>query len=225
MTMLISIILYIENSFDINKKSFFIVIIVDFLAFLFTFSRGALIGFIFGLMLYFILRNVKKMVYSPIILFIALFIPGVGNRLSELFSPEKLLTDSSFSWRINNWRNIIDLFDYKVLLFGNGFKSSIYYLDYAAHNEYLGFLFENGLIGFLSFYLFLIFLLITYIKKYKKRQDNGKIFYLIGIILLSTGFFVALADNFFINPSSIFYFWFFNALVLNISFNSEGVIE
>ena len=225
MTMLISIILYLENSLDINKIVFAIIIIIDFLAFLFTFSRGALIGFVFGLMLYFAIRNVKKMIYSPIILFAVFFIPGVGNRLSELFNPEKLLISSSFAWRINNWLNIINLFDYKVILFGNGFKSSIYYLNYAPHNEYLGFLFENGLVGFLSFYLFLISLFIYYIKKYKKVKGEGKNFYLVGIVLLSVGFFVALADNFFINPSSVFYFWFFNGIVLNLSFNNEIVNE
>ncbi len=114
------------------------------------------------------------------------------------------------------WSRIIEKFDYSLVLFGNGLKSAEYYFAYPPHNEYLGFLFENGFIGFLAFYSFLIYLFISYYRPYKYSLGREKQYFLSGFILLIVVFIVSVADNFFMVPSTAYYFWFYNGLLLGL---------
>jgi O-antigen ligase len=215
-TILLLVILYSSEIIHLKKRYFVLILIIDFTALLITFSRGALIGLIIGLSIYFIIKDFRYLIWSPILFLIAALTPGVRYRLLELFDVSKLLESSSFAWRLMNWLRIIEKFDETIIIFGSGLKSAQYYFAYAPHNEYLGFLFENGLIGFLAFYSFLVYLFISYYEAYKNSLGREKQYFLSGIILLVVVFIVSIADNFFMLPSTAYYFWFYNGLLLGL---------
>lgn len=215
-TILLLVILYSSDIINLKRGYFFLILIIDFTALLITFSRGALIGLIIGLSIYFIIKDFRYFIWSPIIFLIAIMTPGVRYRFLELFDLSKLLESSSFAWRLMNWLRIIEKFDETIIIFGSGLKSAQYYFAYAPHNEYLGFLFENGLIGFLAFYSFLVYLFISYYRAYKNSLGREKHYFLSGIILLVVVLIVSVADNFFMVPSTAYYFWFYNGLLLGL---------
>ncbi len=224
MTLLIFLIVYNSDDFKIKKRSVAIIAIIDVVALLLTFCRGALIGLTVGFILLYWKKDRIKLLFIPLLFGGTVFIPGVGYKIMEMFTLNKLLTDSSFSWRIQNWINILQLLNYKNIFIGNSLKSAIYYVNYPPHNEYVGFLFENGIIGFLAFYSFLVSLFILYRKHYKKADAEYKNYFLAGQILTIVSLIVSISDNYFLVPSSIYYFWFFNGLLLNIILNNKKEI-
>jgi len=227
MTLLIFLIVHAQKNLDIKKSTVVVITIIDLIAFMFTFCRGALIGLFIGCFLYFWTVNKKKLIVLPFVFSLTFFIPGVGTKILEMFNFSKLLTDSSFSWRLAYWRSILRLMNWDNIWLGNGIKSTKYYLNKSPHNEYIGFLFENGILGFTVFYGFLIVLLILYRKNYYKVEAPYKCYFLAGWILVVVSLVVAMSDNYFMVPSTVYYFWFFNGLLLNIHFslkeNSKAV--
>lgn len=216
MTILLLVILYSSNILKIKNKLFLFILVSDFIALLLTFSRGALIGLLLGLTIFFLVKNIRYLIWSPIIFIISILTPGVSDRILELFDTTSLLETSSFGWRLMNWFRIIEKFDASIILWGNGLKSAQYYFAYPPHNEYIGFLFENGFIGFIAFYSFLVYLIFSYYKAYKNSLGRENRYFLSGIILLIVVFIISLADNFFMVPSVAYYFWFFNGLLLGL---------
>lgn len=223
MTILLIVILNYEKIISLKYKKMIIVLLIDFIALLLTFSRGALLGLIIGISLYFVIKYPRHLIWPIIVLIIAILTPGVGNRLIEVIDISHILESRSFSWRLLKWALIIKRFDYTLLAMGNGLKSTQYYLSYAPHNEYLGFLFENGFIGFISFYGFLLVSCLRYYIYYKKTNDKRNKYFLSGFILLIVVFIVSLADNFFMVPSAVYYFWFYQGLLLGLT-KKEGAI-
>lgn len=215
MLLIIFSILIFEKKISFNPILFLLFSAIQFIALLLTFSRGALIGLMIGLGLYFFIKKPKQLIYIPLIIFVVLMVPGVSARFIELFDIETLLGDSSFAWRLANWAKIINIIDGKTIIFGNGFKSIVYYVNYAPHNEYIGFLFESGILGTLTFYTFIMSLFFIFKKAYKKNDVHGS-YYLVGMILIVVSLIMSLTDNYFTVPSSIFYFWYFIGLLLNM---------
>lgn len=216
MTLIVLTILFLEKKVKINPVLFVLISMVQFIALLLTFSRGALIGLVIGLTLYFIIKKPKKLIYIPLIVIVVLLVPGVSSRFIEIFDFEKLLGDSSFAWRLANWAKILNIINGKTIVFGNGFKSIVYYVNYAPHNEYIGLLFESGILGALSFYGFTISMFFIFKKAYKSNRLHSS-YFLVGMILIIVSMIMSLTDNFFTVPSSIFYYWFFIGLLLNIN--------
>lgn len=184
-----------------------------------------MIGLFVGCALYFLKKDIKKLAVLPVAFGASIFVPGVGIKMMEMFNLSKLLTDSSFSWRLAYWRSIVGLMDADNIWMGNGLKSTIYYLNYPPHNEYIGFLFENGVVGFVAFYSFLLVMTLQFRRWYYKSDSDIKSYFLAGWILGVVSLIVALSDNYFMVPSSIFYFWFFIGLLLNLRFTLEPEIE
>lgn len=222
MILIVFTILVFEKKVSFSPILFVLFSIIQFIALLLTFSRGALIGLVIGLALYFLIKKPKKLIYIPLIIIIVLLVPGVSSRFVELFDIEKLLSNSSFAWRLANWAKILDIIDGKTIIFGNGFKSIVYYVNYAPHNEYIGFLFESGILGALSFYGFTVSIFFVFRKAYK-RHTNQSSYFLIGMILIVVSMIMSLTDNFFTVPSSIFYYWFVMGLLLNIMHHQDEV--
>lgn len=221
MTLIIFLIIHKHKRLNISKNQLMLIVVIDLIAFMFTFCRGALIGLFIGAFVYFWKMDRKKLVYLPFLFAASMFIPGVGVKIMEMFDFTKILTDSSFSWRLANWGNMLKLLDISNIFIGNSIKSSIYYVNYPPHNEYVGFLFENGIIGFSAFYLFLWSLFRLYKKDYKELSEEYQGYFLAGSILGLVSLVVAISDNYFMVPSSIFYFWFFNGLLLNIHIHAK----
>jgi O-antigen ligase len=215
MLLLVVTILYFEKELKIQPIVFYSIASLNIIALILTFSRTALGGLLIGLAMYFFKKYPKRLLILPFFLIGVLFIPGVGTRLLEIFDFDSLVYDSSFAWRLGNWSRILNLLDLRGLLLGNGFKSILYYVNYAPHNEYIGFIFESGLIGAFAFFIFLISLLVKSILTYR-NESVFRNHLLAGIILIIVSLIMAFTDNFYSVPSSIFYFWLYLALMLNI---------
>ncbi|MBI3671320.1 O-antigen ligase family protein [Candidatus Azambacteria bacterium] len=174
-----------------DKSSYLFKIFIMLLALLFTFSRGAYVGFLssFAVMfvLYFWYFNVgfnKKFLTALFVAALALFFvfsnSVFGERLISSFS----LADISNSGRIQIWKTSFDVFlDSPV--FGAGLGSLPVFFDPTAsvkspinaHNTYLDILSELGAIGFLFFAG-----IFAYSFKFLKFQKDKFNFLRLGII-------------------------------------------
>ena len=155
-----------------NKPLFFLQVTVMFLALLFTFSRGAYVGFLASFIFmtifylrYFKLKINKKIIISAtlvFLIFISVFINSVfSQRLASSFS----LSDISNAGRIQIWETSFDVFFENPVL-GAGLGSLPVFFDpkasvkspINAHNTYLDILSELGLVGIFLFFAFLFYL-------------------------------------------------------------------
>ncbi len=167
-----------------NKFTFFGIILLMFCALLFTFSRGAYVGFLISSLLmaifsfwYFKIRLNKKILIFLFVSFFAvafIFLNSVfGSRLMSSFT----LSDVSNNARLGIWEKSSKVFlDNPILGVGLG-NLPIFFDPIAsvkspinAHNTYLDIVSELGMIGFLLFFL-IIFYTFFYLSFKKDKFD------------------------------------------------------
>lgn len=214
----------------LNKFLYFIVLIICFPALLMTKSRGSLIAFVitgfFMLLIY--LKSFKKIIIAISTLSVALvsmiFITGTFERVLQIFT----LKDNTFLTRLYFWKKAIYLFNQSPL-FGVGFgrfndigftvgaevhltgipgvisfytNKDFTFDESFAHNSYLHFLSETGIIGLALVLIFWItcFYLIFKSYKYIENKNLKKILFasLGGIIGL---FILSITENYFTAPT------------------------
>lgn len=177
-------------------------------------SRNAILALIVGGFFLVFIYNKKYVIYSfilPIILFI---IPQSRIRILEIFDI------SQNSSRIKLWKTAIEMIkDYPVKgigyeTFGSYYRSYIEYNpdlmiwhSYKAdhpHNIFLKIQAELGIIGTISFILFLLSILILFYKLIKSCRDSTIRFILIGLLTSSISFqFMNLIDSFYSSPKIV----------------------
>jgi len=214
----------------LNKFLYFIVLIICLLALLMTKSRGSLIAFVvtgfFILIIY--LKSFKKIIIAISTLFVALvsmiFITGTFERVLQIFT----LNNNTTLTRLYFWKKAIYLFNQSPL-FGVGFgrfndigftvgaevpltgipgvilfytNKNFTFDESFAHNSYLHFLSETGIIGLALVLIFWItcFYLIFKSYKYIENKNLKKILFasLGGIIGL---FILSITENYFTAPT------------------------
>lgn len=135
--------------------------------------------------------------------------------LTEVVKDE--VVTNSFTWRIVNWKVLFKKWtDKPVLGYGLNTANLInpWYMS-AAHNDYLRFLVELGLIGF-SFYLWFVIRIGFYIKEqYRSCLDEKQkyLVMLIGIVFI-TWMVGSSVDNYISATAFQFYFWSILAAVM-----------
>ena len=171
----------IEN----KKKKFLISLFLIMICFLFTFSRGGIIGLVFFTVIYFIsftkinLKIIIKLIiiFAILVLIIFLFAKSLNINLLEILNQRSSIKTGS--GRLKIWSNGIKLFKQNPF-FGIGlynfqnYNIRIFNDSHYLHNTFLAVLVENGLMGSLMFFLFLI----SFIFK-KGNQDIEKVIKLI----------------------------------------------
>ena len=161
-----------------NKIGFILSIIIALL----TFSRGAIIAYCFAILISFILYsklNLKKIIFGIIKVGIVFFILFTiinyitNNEIIEILEKRfsNTISDGG-SGRLALWSLSISNF-LSNPLFGIGLNNSQLYTDGVhIHNTILEVLSETGMIGFLLYFIYLMQILFTSIKVYKKDNKN-----------------------------------------------------
>jgi O-antigen ligase len=221
--------IFLVDKLKIIKRILFILaILFSVYSILFSYSRGAYIALMAGLI--FISLVKKRIFVIPLILFFifwqSLLPPAVVQRINQTQTEEGEL-DHSAQTRINLWETGLDIFNLNPLL-GIGFNTIPFvgleggFAD--THNIYIKILAEQGLIGILIF-LIILFLSLWYGWKLYKRADDtflkglGLGFVTCIIALMITNFF---GDRWTYLPIGA-YFWVFLGLVVrgNMIVDSE----
>ena len=223
--------LFFTMTWSTNRLLLGILILLNLFCVVFTYSRGAYGGLAIGLFILFALKNKKLLI--PLIL-MALFwqvilpqkavlrIKGTTNEYGQL--------DESSQRRINIWHQAIDLFQ-KNPVTGIGYGVFRYLgLDLGdTHNIYVKILTEQGIIGFLIFFMVLIGFLMEGFKLYQKGEEDLDKALGLGLFIC---IFVLIFNNLFgdrwtyMEPNA--YLWIFAALVSRLnamSRNPEAVVE
>lgn len=131
-----------------------------------------------------------------------------GSYLMSRFSAEEL---SSGSGRMELWTHLLYLIKQRgdlLLLIGSGSGSTVSNFGTSAHNEWLEFLFNFGLIGILLYFTMCIIMLRNYIYLLKKKSIYAPHVGMMTIYVLSVGIF---SQFFFVH--STFYVFAFLGLI------------
>ena len=139
---------------------------------LFTFSRGAYLGFICGLFFLGLVKDKKLLIIIAILLiFWQTFIPkGVIERISMTKDTSGNLEESAAT-RIQLWDLALDMFKSSPIT-GRGFNSfeGLGYKD--THNFYMKMLAELGILGLFSFIFLLFASFFTALKLFIKSNES-----------------------------------------------------
>lgn len=160
--------------------------------------------------------------------------------LEQLKSVGNVKTDVSNLERINRWKSAIAMFQERPLL---GFGPGTYQFQYApyqelrdktvistnfgdagnAHSEYLMYLSETGILGFLTFMGICFYILYLGFKIYRKAADSQSRFLALGLLLSFAGLLVHSLFNSFLETDKIglLFYMFLAALVALDIQNSE----
>ncbi len=224
-------------------------LMINFIALFLTKSRGSLIGFLFGSLIVLIVfsKSIIKFLKSLIIL-IAVLIPVViftnsFGRIMEIFRR----TDLNSLTRLLLWDRAVYLFKQSPLIgvgFGRFndviwhynivplqgksgiialFKEPVYIFHSGdAHNMYLHYLAETGLLGFFLVLSFWVFCLTFFIYNFIKEKNNfSKNIYLCCIGGIFALFFLSITQNYFANPTVMLCFSTFIALAAGLAWEND----
>ncbi|MGF1539584.1 MAG: O-antigen ligase family protein, partial [Pleurocapsa sp.] len=117
---------------------------------------------------------------------------------------------NSFNWRIAQWTFLLQSWQkYPILGYGIGTVYHVSIFDTAAHNDYIRFLIEEGIIGFIAFIGFLIAQFVRLIQLIvsvtsEKSQRNFCFLMLALLISMMVGM---LTDNILYHTTLLFYWW------------------
>ncbi len=237
-----------------HRKSFFIAIcavLVSLFAIFQTGCRGAylaLVAILFGFMLVsyrivfydFAAFNHFKRLWVNIasgivglgVLALA-FMPKILNRLMSIFL---LRGDSSTSFRMNVYKSSWDMFlDNPVFGIGPGNQTfreiyGLYMLTgfdaLAAYSVPLEIAVETGVLGFVSFFAFVILLFVESVKYICQDQSiRGKIYVSVCIVSVLGLMIHGLFDTVFFRPQIQFVFWTIVAILNGVLFRKEAAVE
>jgi O-antigen ligase len=234
--LLLLFIIFIINYLQINntekKKKLLLFLVVIGILILYTLTRSAWIGLIILSVSLVLIYKRKYIVKSLLLIVSLLFIFIILTNYTPLkyfdwtditFIKRGLTSNtfvSSWEWRLNTWSEM-STYVYQSPVIGFGLDTyrflrekqiySIYEDPYYAHNDYLKFLIELGVIGLLL-YLNLLFQVLRkiYIKYIKSKNKK----YLVSFIGIFVIFLIASVDNVLMSTSLQWVLWIFIAYLL-----------
>ncbi len=196
-----------------------------------TGSRGGILSFVIGLIVYFILESKRithKILLKNLAFFIILIIfiilsinmlpeiskEGLRYNIFERAEGSSILSSDYSSGRIEIWSKCIEIF-LQNPIFGTGWNTIYQSVGFNSHNEYLSYLTTTGLIGFFLF-LFIFYRLGKTVLGFTFNLNSKNIsFYHVYLSGLSS-FMVAM---FFVNIYSPYIFFFiFSGLILKLGY-------
>lgn len=236
---------FISTSLKLKQKLLFSFLTLCMLGTLvFTYSRGAWIGFIGAIFIYVFLKD-KKMIVPVIIGAILVFIcvPSVADRITYMLSPE-YIESSLRGGRLVRWLTGIEILQsYPILGVGLGHfggavamnnglsllvgidKINTFYMD----NYYLKTAVESGLFGLIIFLMLMYQVFINSVRSIKITRKSKDYNLQIGIL---AGLFGVMVHNFVENvfevPMMTSCFWVLVAVIMNfwyVSFTRENSLN
>lgn len=184
---------------------------------LLTQTRSAWMACFVIFVLYAMLFERKYLLYLLLLPLAVVFIPSVHDRLMDLGEGNELVRNAplnSFAWRVVLWKSAIAWMEPLRLVHGYGldsfgsFAATFFPMDrsvrWDAHNVYVQFLFEMGVLGLLC-YLWLYARVLWTIRAFA-RIDRVSGFLLLAIVVQYL--IVSFSDNMFRYLVFNWYFWF-----------------
>ncbi|WP_394707975.1 O-antigen ligase family protein [uncultured Desulfosarcina sp.] len=222
---------FIISKNKMHKYSSLVCLIISLMAFLMTGSRGGFISLLIASLFYFILiknslKSKKRLKY--IILFCSLLLVPI-LMLPETFIEDykdKIIPESSADinkyshGRSTIWTEGLNIFA-ESPIFGSGFNSFSILLEKrkgitaVAHNRYLQYLVDFGLIGIFSYLLIQISLFKQTYKVFNNTFKRSEKIILVNYLSGLIGYSISLI---FVNgEGSSVLFWFYSAVILRFS--------
>lgn len=199
---LVSFCLGISEKKNLLKIFYFTVSVLCVTGNLFTYTRSALFAQVFAFLIYFILSkspHKKKELLAVAGYFILIYLidPGI---LGRTIMAAKAGSLDQADIRSVIWSTSFNIFkDYPF--FGIGFGNfPEFYESYLkipsvvfghAHNDFLNVAVNAGIIGFLAFVFFWVFLLKNLLRRYKEKEEGYAKAFILGGILSVTAFLLA----------------------------------
>ncbi len=186
----------------------------------FTWSRGAWLGFLLGMLLFFVIFSKKTVLIllggilaSP---FLSLLVPGA---VAERFLSIGNLAESSVSYRISAWYGVVELLK-NTWWCGIGVGGAAFEAVYPsvalagtqaikhAHSIYLQLLAELGIAGLLVF-LLIVFLFVQncfeYLLRVNRREERGYV--IAGIAAVAAMLVMGITDHIWYDARIFLLFW------------------
>jgi putative inorganic carbon (HCO3(-)) transporter len=140
-----------------------------------TYSRGAWVATLVALIVIGIVQDRRILwLVGGVIIVVAIAVPSVGTRLSDLSESQKATgaPGNSLIWRFEYWQEVLALQDNPVL--GIGFKEVEHTLTgaKAPHNDPIRIFVETGIVGFAA-YVWLLITLGTQARSTLRRAPPG----------------------------------------------------
>jgi O-antigen ligase len=224
----ITICFYVES---FTKKLVLFLFLIPLLASLIlTYSRGAWLGFSFGIGVFILMliRRLPPRTALPLLVMtfimggtVYFFIQEIMQRLFEITVPGM----GTFGWRMEIWRIYFQEF-LKCPFWGYGLGSSSvkagekfgYYI--AVHNNYLKFLLETGIFGLIAYIALIFALLKISLRSYIDNPGTKKAIIASGLVALICSFSLSQFGEVIEQDIIFTYFWSF--LTVGYSVISEA---
>lgn len=212
---------------SVRKKIWFgISLLLMLVCLVFTWSRGAWLGLIMGMLIFFVIFSKKTV---PVLLGAVLISPFlswlVPTAVAGRFLSIGNLAESSVSYRISAWHGIIELLN-QTWWCGIGVGTAAFEAVYPsvalagtqairhAHSIYLQLLTELGIPGFLVFLLIVfLFLQNCFEYLYQVKNQEGRCFVVAGIAAMTAILVMGITDHIWYSYCIFFLFWTMMALV------------
>jgi len=210
--------------------------LIILIALLNTFSIGGMVMicvlFVMIVLKEFELKNKLLILSFSIILFFAFINTDIGQkRLAELKTTPSLVeviegdaVTNSFTWRIVNWKMLLGIWiDKPMMGFGlNTTGLANPWHNYAAHNDFLRFLVETGVIGFIIYIWFLFKIWVNLRAQYQSCTNAREKYLAMMIEAVFIAWMIgSIVDNYITATTFQFYFWALLACVMGNKINEK----
>ncbi len=209
-----------------DKMIFGLALLLELVCLLFTWSRGAWLGILIGVFLFFVILSHKSwLVFLEIGVASPLLLQLVPSTVSNRFLSIGNLTETSISYRISAWYGVFELLK-KTWWSGIGVGTAAFEAVYPsvalagveiiehAHSLYLQLLTELGVPGLLLF-LLIIFLFVQNCFEYLLRVKNQeeRVLVIAGLAATAAMLVMGVTDHIFYSYRIFLAFWTTVALV------------
>lgn len=236
LAMPITVALGLSTKSSKRKAIFFFLALMMVGSLVFTFSRGAWIGFMVAVACYVLLRDVRLII--PVIIgavLVVILVPSVGDRITYMLSPE-YIESSLKGGRLVRWITGLRILEFNPV-FGVGlghfggavamnhslslvvdtFVVKTFYMD----NYYLKTAVETGITGLAAFVMLMYQVFINSLRTIKITSDKETKELAVGIMAGLCGVIVHnFVENVFEVPLMSSMFWLFVAVMMGIWYNS-----
>lgn len=164
-----------------------------------TFTRGAWLGLVVGLLVLAWYRNRALILgVAGVAVLVVLAVPPVSARVADLSgNPNEPRRENSLEWRLNYWSEILPLAGQNpVTGIGLGSTSQALETGKAPHNDYLRSLVELGVVGFLAYVALIVQFIRTSLRALRVARPGLQRGVALGALSYSIAFaVVSVAEN------------------------------
>jgi len=177
LTIIIPIVVHLFQTVYKEKRLLFLCVILALVSSsILTLARSPWIALLISVFSYCILtKKIKILLFICCTVLILYYFPLIHARWADVASSPK---ESSFGWRIDMWRSVLNLFFSKKqwVIYGVGLGefidlSKMLGYRHSAHNDYIQSLVDTGIWGVLSYSLFLFYIPFALWKISRKLKD------------------------------------------------------